>query len=322
MSAPLTRDVSLQINLSGGDVDYAARTVPALVEAHRQTVQETFVIVDCVRPQPTQMIDPDRRFPIDAFHERVAKIRAIADGFVRSGLVDRAVFVEKGEPRNRELIKRYVGWPIRETHDCYGCGLVSYLYAFDECRTKYLLHYDADMLLYQAHGYDWIQDGRAELIADPKAISATPRVSPPFAEILQRPDSPSLQATHPELRAKGAVWHIEWFSARCFLIDLERLRSWLPLLSAATPRFFIEVCARKLLTRGYPPPVEVLIHRQALRHGAHRLDLVTDKAFVVHPNDKGRRFLELLPKIQTAIADGRVPRGQAGWENLQLDAWA
>lgn len=314
-------DVSLQINLSGGDIAYAERTVPALVSAHRAHVREVFLVVDCVRPQRTQMIDPDRRFPKGVFDERVASIRRIARGFVDSCLVDRAVYVEEGSPKNAALVKKYAGWPIRETHDCYGCGLLSYLYAFNECRTPYLLHYDADMLLYQAPGYDWSRDARAQLMADSRGISATPRVSPPFAEALQRQDAPSLQATHPELRPVGQVWHIPWFSARCFLIDLDRLRRWLPLLSVRLPRYFVEVCVRKMLARGYPPPTEVLIHRRAQHHGAYRLDLVSPDAFVVHPNDKSQRFLELLPAIQAAVQRGHVPVDQAGWENLRLDEW-
>ena len=63
-------DVTLQINLSGGDVAYAALTVPALVAAHRSAVREVLGVVDCVRPQRTQMVDPDERFPLDTFAQR------------------------------------------------------------------------------------------------------------------------------------------------------------------------------------------------------------------------------------------------------------
>lgn len=314
-------EVTLQINLSGGDVSYAETTVPPLVAAHRATVREVLGVVDCVRPQRTQMVDPDVRFPPDRFNERCARIRSIAEKFVHEGTFDRVVYVEPGDPRTRALLTRYAGWPVVETHDCYGCGLVSYLYGFDEARTRYLLHYDADMLLHQAVGYDWSVEGLEHLSKDPRAISATPRVSPPFARVLGTRDSPSLQAAHPALEPHGAVWHIGWFSARCFLLDLERLRHWLPLLSARRPRYFGEVCARRILARGYPPAVEVLIHLRAKGQGAYRVDLVTEKAFVVHPNNKDERFLRMLPGMLDAIRSGAVPAGQRGWENVILEAW-
>lgn len=55
--------VTLQINLSPGDIHYAHLTVPALVKAHRNSVDETVAIVDCCRPQKTKMSIPISNFP-------------------------------------------------------------------------------------------------------------------------------------------------------------------------------------------------------------------------------------------------------------------
>jgi hypothetical protein len=184
-----------------------------------------------------------------------------------------------------------------------------------------MLHYDADMLLYQAPGTDWTRDGLARLMRDPRAAAVTPRVSAPFASHLATRDSPSLQATHPDLRAVDGAWRIGWFSARCFLVDLQRLRGWGRFLSLRDPKYLAEVIARRWLVRGYPPAAELMIHKLAIRHGGYRLDLETEDAFVIHPNDKGPRFLRLLPGMLRAIAGGRVPDGQRGWENIVLDAW-
>jgi hypothetical protein len=317
----MTSDVTLQINLSGGDATYAETTVPPLVAAHRAHVGEVLGIVDCCRPQKTQMVDPDVRFPWPVFNERLERIRAIAEGFRQGGIFDRVVYVEPGDPRIALILRKYVGRLITETHDCYGVGLVSYLYGFEECTTRYLLHYDADMLLFQEAGFDWSVAGRRRLLADPRAISATPRVSPPFAAALGVKDSPSLQATSPELQAEDGVWRIGWFSARCYLIDLERLGAWLPLLDWRTPRYLCAVVARKLLARGYPPPTEMLIHVRGRQQGSYRLDLTTERAFVIHPNDKSERFLRMLPGIVESVSKGHVPSAQRGWENLLLDVW-
>jgi hypothetical protein len=42
---------------------------------------------------------------------------------------------------------------------------------------------------------------------------------------------------------------------------------------------------------------------------------------VIHPNDKGQRFLTLLPRLLGSIGRGEVPDAQRGHENIVLDAW-
>jgi len=303
-------------------VPYAETTVPALVASHRGRVAEVLAIVDCVRPQKTQMIDPEVKFPRAAFEGRVTRIREIAESFRRAGVIDRIVTVEEGSAQTSRLLKKYVGPLVKDTHDCYGCGLVSYLYGFEECRTQYLLHYDADMLLYQASGYDWSTEGLAVLQSDEKAIAATPRVSPPFADALRRSDSPSLHEGDAPIEARQGYWRLGWFSARCFLVDLSRLKGWLPLLGLRVPRALAEVVARRILQRGYPVPTEMMIHWRAQRERSYRVDLMSERAFVLHPNDKGDLFLRLLPEILRCVKRGEVPRAQLGWENVLLTPWA
>jgi hypothetical protein len=156
---------------------------------------------------------------------------------------------------------------------------------------------------------------------EPNALAGTPRVSPPFAAAHGRPDGPSLHESDVFKEDADGFWRIGWFSARCFALDLQRLQRWLPLLTVKNPRYLLEVLVRKRLQRGYPPPTEMMIHRRACCHGARRLDLMTDKAFVLHPNDKGDRFLRLLPQLVESVRRGLVPTDQRGWENLKLDAW-
>jgi hypothetical protein len=313
-------DVTLQINLSAGDVTYARMTVPALVAAHHGHVKEVVGIVDCCRPQQTQVIDPDTKFPVEVFAARVATIREIAERFLREGVFDRVIYVEPGDPRIDRLLSRYIGWPVTETHDCFGCGLVSYLYGFDEVTTRFLLHYDADMLLHQEPGYDWIVEGVARLQADPSAISATPRVSPPY-DSSSTTAGPSRVQSDVWIERGDGYWRLGWFSARCYLIDVNRLNGWLPLIGLNDWRYFIEVIARKVLARGYPPHPEMMIHRRAQRLRAYRIDLMSEQSFLIHPFDKGDRFVRLLPDILESIHRGDIPGQQRGWENLDLDAW-
>ncbi len=80
-------NVTLQINLSPGDISYARLTIPALVLSHRSHVDETLAIVDCCRPQKTKIVDSDRRFPLEKFNQRVEKICEIAESLKEKGVL-------------------------------------------------------------------------------------------------------------------------------------------------------------------------------------------------------------------------------------------
>lgn len=55
-------DITLQVNLSAGDVNYAALTVPALVQQHAD-IKKRLLVVDCCRPQKSRIMDPDVKIP-------------------------------------------------------------------------------------------------------------------------------------------------------------------------------------------------------------------------------------------------------------------
>ena len=114
-------------------------------------------------------------------------------------------------------------------------------------------------------------------------------------------------------------WRVFWFSPRCFLSDISRFRRLAPYLR---PRTLPELAARKLLSRGYPPSLEVMVHQSYTKpRKMHRVDLMSDKAFTLHPATKDERFNRLLPGILDSIASGIVPESQRGGENVDLGAW-
>jgi hypothetical protein len=310
-------DVSMQINLSAGDIAYAAITVPALVKAHRPNVAEVYAVVDCCRPQKTRTLDPECKFPKEQFAERVERICNIAETLKSQGMFDRLEFMQPGDPRVTKLSKKYMAGLITETHDAKGTGLSSYFLAIDCAKTQYLLHYDADMLLYQRLGYDWVVEARARMDKESYAFMASPRVSPPFAET-EAAIGPSLhKGDDPAVPISGG-WRVRWTSARCFLLDRAKLTQYLPLVKG---KVLFEVIARKLLGRDYPPSSEMLLFKRVCRAGGWRLDLRTECAWLLHPGSKEELFMRLLPKILTSVQEGYVPEAQRGWEDLKLEAW-
>ena len=307
-------DLTLQINLSAGDSAYADQTVPRLLAAHPHAA-ERLIIVDLCKPQATKIVDPARRYPEPAHTQRAEAVAKLAGDWLSAGKVDRVVLLRPGDPLFVELSRTYLRPWVRETHDYGGCALMAYLAAFARCRTRWLLHYDADMLLYQAPGYDWAVAARAAIADDPAIVAAIPRPSPPA---LDQPDAPSGHERL-ALRPHPAGWLNAWFSTRCSLIDLERLRPCLPLLQG---RIYWETLAAKILRRGYPRAPEIMLFRRLGAAGRRRLTLRDRRAWLLHPANKDAAFVAALPGLLAATGAGRYPAAQGGRQDLDLPRWA
>ena len=307
-------DLTLQINLSPGDLAYADQTVPALLRAH-PGVAERLLIVDVCKPQRTSIVDPEKRFPEPAFTQRADAIVAFAEKLRARGTVDRVVVLRPGNPLLETLRSKYLRSWVRETHDYGGCALTAYLAAFETCRTRWLLHYDSDLLVYQAPSYDWATDAQARIANDPAVVAASPRPAPPAAP--PEADAPT-NAERLALQETPAGWLNTWFSTRCFLFDLDRLRPHLPLLQG---RVYWETVIARLRGQGYPRSPEALLFRRMTAAQRSRLTLRDSRAWLLHPTQKDAVFLAALPEILAAVGRGNFPSAQRGEANLQLDAW-
>lgn len=347
--------ITLQINLSPGDLAYASQTIPKLALAHQSGIEERLAIVDCCRPQRTKFVDPDRRFPESAFYQRVDEITALAETFKRDGYFDRVVYVRPGSGLIAALSSRYLGGVVSETHDAGACGLMSYLAAFEEARTRFLLHYDADMLLYQAAGYDWAEEATGLMSRSPQTLSACPRSSPPHNTESNVADAPSLHEGRPLARVEGG-WLNDWFSTRCFLMDLRKLSGYLPLIDGmslwatrvkkilagvhmppnwyadprdllrlsqgwGTPERILKYLMWRYCSPIYPLAPEILLFHRVAPSGGRRLNLSTQQAWLLHPSTKPHRFVQLLPEILRSVAAGEVPDAQRGHADIILEAW-
>ena len=310
-------NVTLQINLSPGDPNYARETVPPLIEAHKDSVDEVLLVVDCCRPQGTRIVDRERKFPKPEFEKDLGEIRSISSSFEEAGLVDDVVFLEQGDDIIDHISSKYLRGIISETHDFGGTALMSYLAGLEIPDTQYVLHYDGDMLLHQKDEYDWCKTAQGFMEDKSEAVAASPRVSPPFAEERQMGDAPSVHPGRPFEPVEGG-WKNDWFSTRCFLMDKKKLAEYLPLVQG---RLFLETIVGKLVRHAYPRSPEIMFFKRIGKSGGWRLNLSSTKAWLLHPNNKGEKFLELLPRIQSAISEGTVPTQQRGHANVDLEVW-
>ncbi len=349
MTAPSTDPdtITLQINLSAGDLAYLETTVPALVAGHRPDVQEVIVVADACRPHSTPLLHAASRFPADAFRARVARLEELCSALLATRVVDRVVWLQPGSPDLRALNKKYTGQATARTHDHLGHAFSAYFLGWESARTRYIAHFDADIILWQQAGFSWLRAAQTALAKDPTLLGASPRIAPPPADDTMvkvgAPGSGWLP-TWPLERAPGG-WRSPWFSTRCHLIDRERLAAVLP-LTPTHPRAYrraawIDRCLASAFDRGFlsnatnrlgrslrarvpafPLPPEVLLHEHAQRCGLACLYLDDPRAWFIHPDTKPEIFLRLLPKLLTTAGQrGDYPPAQRGISGVQFAAW-
>jgi hypothetical protein len=313
--------ITLQINLSAGDLQYVDHTVPALVDAHRDSIEECLAIVDCCRPQETRMVDPEEQFPQPEFSEKVERIAEATQALKEDGWIDRIYYLTPDDELIPTVQWKYARSLVDGTHDFKGCGWASYLAGFEEVNTKYMVHYDADMILYQKNGYSWLNEGIRVLRENSDAIAASPRVAPPFQEETGLPDATSRNDLESDAfsEEKEDHWKIYWFSNRCYLVDIERFEHYAPFVRGM---YALEVLARRLLGRNYPPSTEMMIHKTVTEpQRGYRADLMTEKAFLLHPNEKSEAFNNRVDEIIKRVDRKNVPKRQKGWEDIKIDEW-
>ncbi len=309
----MNHQITLQINLSPGDINYAQLTVPALVASHAD-IPHRLLVVDCCKPQKTKIVDPDIKFPEPLFKERVRQIKSIANNLLKEGVATEVYFLEPGDPLIAHISKKYFRNIVKETHEYGGIGISSYLAGLELTKTRSMLHFDGDMLFHQSNGFKWYEHALRILEANPDCISATPGIAPLNGMAIQKP---SLDHWSAFTKVAGG-YKDTFFSARQFLIDKQRLARYLPLLKG--PALW-ETLLVKYLNRGYPRAVENIFFKRFRSAGAYRFMLESENCWVLHPLQKPEPYLAILPAIIEKVYKGDIPKAQLGHENIQLEAW-
>jgi len=310
-------EVTLQITLSAGDVNYALLTVPALVK-HHQDIKDRLLVVDCCRPQKTLLLDPDVKFPIEKFEQRVKQIVTISEQLLNTNEVTKVYYLWPDNPIIHKLSKKYLRGLYKTTHSAGGTGNMSYWTGFEVPETKYVLHYDGDILLYQKPGYSWVNEAIGLLDRQPEAVFAVPRLCPPVIGPDQNAsDIPSLHEGRP-LKNFSDHWENDWFSTRYFLCDRSKLNGYLPLVRG---KVMIELLLRKYGRRAFPIDPEILMFRSMAPRQAKRVILKNENAWAIHPVDKSGSFIEALPNIISLVELGIAPTNQHGYEDMRLESW-
>jgi len=306
-------EVTLQINLSAGDLNYAHLTVPALISQH-QYLKKRLLVLDCLKPQKTKIVNPELKYPEPEFSLRIKKLKVLVEDFLAKGLVSDIYFLEEGDPFIKKTLNTYFKNFVTETHEYGGIGIISYLAGIELTKTKYVLHYDGDMLFYQKAGFNWVESAIEVLNEYTDCISITPGIAPPTTQLTR---TASFEHWSENLKVTGG-YKDKFFSARQFLIDKDRLYAEFPLFRGIV---LLETLLVKYLNRGYPRSVENIFFKRFSTAGKFRFMMDSHNCWVLHPLDKPLTYLEILPFIIENVNSGVVPMEQEGHENINLEAW-
>lgn len=294
---------TLSINACATDTPFILHTVPHLVRSCRYPFVEKMLILDTARMKG--------QYRQGSWQPSLKDLEQAAEKLVHQGDIDKVVYVDYCPEIREPIVSKHLGRAIWETHDFRGAPIYAYLFAYEAAQTDYFLHFDADMLLYQAEGYSWIESAINCLKQNPDILTVTPLPGPPAPELKQR-------GIAYDIDPRG-FFSFKEFTARRYLFDRHRLDNILPL-----PLSYVS-WKRKLVSqftrRSTMERWEGMMTHQL--HASHyiRADLAAPQAWTLHPPHHNADFIQALPKIIERIESGNYPPEQAGDYDLQLELW-
>jgi hypothetical protein len=293
------------VTLAGpGDTAFVGITLPHLLRMCSFPFHEVLIVVDDLPKESGRSTkQPDKML---SFQETL-------DGLRRDGTVIRKVLLSAVERERERLSRKYFGTRIKNARDHRGVPLLGWIAGLDAAKTKFVVHFDSDILLHQDTGFSWIEVGKRLIEQDSTTMFVSPLPGPPTT------DGGLLgQVIAPERDSRGN-FRFKTFSSRRFLVDKDRLENLLP-----TPDAHTSWKRRALMRLGIGNsllPWEVSVSRALARSPYYRVHLSSPKAWSLHSPDHGRDWLQALPEIVRRVEEGQYPREQAGYYDLILSAW-
>ena len=205
-------------------------------------------------------------------------------------------------------------YPYRETHCFRGYPIYGSFKQFLDTDSKYILHLDCDMIFYEDPAFSWVQEGIRIMEENEDVLCILPRGGPPTK------DGSLHQGTTPyEVDGKRGLYLFKNFTSRHYLIHRERFLSLLPLKPLWLS--WREPIKSRLFGNGKMLCWETMVERAIEKSGMWRADLITDKAWSLHPGDRSEEFFQLLPQIIDSVNRNEFPEEQRGHFDLRLSNW-
>lgn len=294
-------DYSMVILAARTDVGYLRHTVSHLSRVCGRGSRDRVLLVDTA--------------PVSGFYGRhrdgreegrMEELFAECARFRDEGWIDRVVTIDYGEIDWSPIVRKYFGRDsLAHSHDRRGYPIYGSVYQLEVATHDYVVHFDCDMLIHQAPAFDWIQEGIRLIERTDDVMSVLPRSGPPTE------DGEGLHQDHPYELDPREFYRFGNFTSRVFLLNRDRFRDLLPL--PVRYRGGLKARARALVQGSSPLDSWERMVTEAMDGTKYcRADLATDRAWSLHPVDKGGEFVAALPEIIGNVEDGWYCEEQAG----------
>lgn len=205
-------------------------------------------------------------------------------------------------------------YPHKETHCFRGYPIYGSFNQFLDTDSKYILHLDCDMIFYEDPAFSWVQEGISIMEEHKDILCVLPRGGPPTK------DGSLHQGTTPyEVDEKRGLYLFKNFTSRHYLIHRERFLSLLPLKPLWLS--WREPIKSRLFGKGKMLCWEAMVEHSLEQSDMWRADLMTQKAWSLHPGDRSEEFYQLLPQIIDSVNRNEFPEEQRGHFDLRLSDW-
>jgi hypothetical protein len=290
-------ECSFVLLTSPRDIEFLSPILRHLVRMCAFPFREVILVLD----------DLPRKIP----EPRAGEFSRLVDELRKEGVFTRSVPLS-GVP-SKDLAKKYFGERISVERDHRGVPLFGWIAGLEAAQTDFVLHFDSDILLYQAAGHSWIDEGMALIEEDPQVMFVAPLPGPPA-----RDGAVHGQAITPTLDLHGNL-RFKTFSSRRFLVSKQRFATLLP-----TPLQYISANRRRIMHLGIGNalcPWEQCVSRALEDSLFYRVHLSSADAWALHCPDHGEAWVRALPDLIGKIELGQYPEQQAGRYDLMLPAW-
>jgi hypothetical protein len=320
---------SIWILVARTDVPYLLKTIPHLIRSCNYPFTERVLAMD------TAPLRGDKIYRYNTGSQ--AELQKACETLVNQGIMDKIVKIDYTPSLIQKVYQKYFGVEQaakmqNHTHNWKGSTVYASLYCIEACQTDYYLHFDADMLLHQDAGFDWI----SEAIKLMNSVSNIATIRP-----LCGPPHPQGKIFHPNsvIKDERGFYAHKFFSMRAYLLEKTRFAQlspiplmwkYPPLLSRFLPPPFPSFSAKierrlrgikKTIIQGAIESFEPMTSKRLAMTDFVRADLSSPQAWTIHPPKHSQEFIEALPKLIELIEQGKYPLAQGGQYDLILDEW-
>lgn len=291
--------VSFACLLSYDDLRFAQFTIPHLLRMGSGQYQERILVLD-------ELPGALGRSEKNASWVRV--LAKVADDCC----IDNVVRLQPNDSFNVQVSKKHFGVQLNQFRDHRGVPLLGWAAAIEASANDFVAYFDSDILLHETEGHSWVREAIQLLLEDPMALFVAPLPGPPCSNgLLGQPEPP--------LRDQKGNFRFKSFSSRRFLVHKPRFEQLLPIRPLYTSW-------RKRITAVFGGPSAYLPWESwvdaALRTSQfYRVHLSNSAAWTLHSPEHSPEWLDMLQKIIEHVEAGHFPPEQAGYYDLNLDAW-